>query len=159
MSRERSNNTQRSPRTQSAQSDPASEWECFADEIEEPNPELNRITNQIIAAAIRVHRALGPGFGESVYERAMIVELTASGLPFQSQACFRIEYSGQTVGELRLDMVVAGAVVVEFKAVDAIAPIHRAQVLSYLRATGFRLAILINFNVPLLKDGIRRFAL
>jgi GxxExxY protein len=137
---------------------PQREEEVFVDEVEEPDQRLNAITNRIIGAAIAVHRALGPGFLEDVYERALIVELTRRGIPFRSQARYAITYQGETVGDLRLDLVVEEAVIVELKAVDALAPIHTAQVISYLRATGFKLAILINFNVSLLKDGIKRIA-
>lgn len=122
---------------------------------EEPDPALNRITNAVIGAAIEVHRNLGPGFSESVYERALIIEI---GIALQSQARCEVLYKGESVGDVRLDLIVDDQVIVELKAVDALAPIHTAQALSYLRATGLRLAILLNFNVPLLKDGIKRVA-
>lgn len=128
------------------------------DEDEAPQPELRRVTNAIIGAAIEVHRNLGPGFIETVYERAMIAELTRRGIPFRAQARYDVIYKGDVVGDLRLGLVVEECVIVELKAVDALANIHTAQVISYLKATRFKLAILINFNVPLLKDGIKRIA-
>jgi GxxExxY protein len=129
------------------------------DAVDEPDPELNRITNAVIGAAIEVHRALGPGFIESVYERALILEMSRRGIRFRSQARCNVLYKGESVGDLRLDFIVNEIVIVEIKAVDALAPIHTAQAISYLKATGLRLAILLNFNVPLMKDGIKRIAL
>lgn len=124
--------------------------------MREPSGEVDALAREVIGAAIEVHRALGPGFLESVYETALCVELTARSIPFIRQAICRIEYKGQEVGEGRMDLVVANLLIVECKAVEALLPIHQAQVISYLRATGHELGLLINFNTQVLKDGIRR---
>ncbi|MEX0885179.1 MAG: GxxExxY protein [Phycisphaeraceae bacterium] len=123
---------------------------------QEPDEALDELARQVIGAAIEVHRELGPGFLESVYEMALCVELTASAVPFVRQPLVRITYRGVAVGEHRLDLLVADRLVVELKAVEQVAPIHKAQLLSYLRATDQTLGLLINFNVPLLRDGISR---
>ena len=121
------------------------------------NPEeTNRVTEAIIGAAIEVHRTLGPGFLESIYEEALCVELTLRGARYTRQVPVAVDYKGHRIGESRLDLLVDDAVVVELKAVDALAPVHTAQVISYLKATGCRIGLLINFNVKRLTDGIRR---
>jgi GxxExxY protein len=121
--------------------------------------QIEDAANKTIGAAIEVHRHLGPGYLESVYEEALAVELTLRGIPFARQVGFALDYKGQKVGEGRMDFLVAGSLVVELKAVEAFAPIHTAQAISYLKATRHRLALLINFNVPVLKDGIKRIVL
>jgi GxxExxY protein len=113
----------------------------------------------VIGAAIEVHRALGPGYLESVYEEAMAVELELRGIKFQKQAPIALRYKGHPIGEGRLDLLVEGCLIVELKAVDALASIHTAQALSYLKATGLHLALLINFNVPVLSGGLKRVVL
>ena len=115
--------------------------------------------NKVIGATIEVHRQLGPGYLESVYEEALAVELTLRGIPFARQVVFALDYKGHKVGEGRMDYLVDGCLVVELKAVEAFAPIHTAQAISYLKATKHRLALLISFNVSILKDGIKRIAL
>ncbi len=117
--------------------------------------EHDPLTEAVIGAAIEVHRVLGPGFHEDVYETALCRELTLRGFRFDRQVPLAIEYKGEVVGEGRLDLLVEGQLVVELKACDALLPLHRAQCVSYLCATGHRVALLINFNVPILKDGIR----
>ena len=124
-----------------------------------PGEQTDRWANEVIGAAIEVHRVLGPGFLESVYEEALCLELAARGIPFVRQAAFAVDYKGTKVGKAQVDTLVAECLVVELKAADALAPIHTAQALSYLKATGYRLALLINFNVPMLKDGIKRVVL
>ena len=136
----------------------ASDRETFFDFEEEPDPALNRITNAIIGCAIAVHRTLGPGFLESVYENAMAIEMTKRGIRFVKQARFDVLYEGHSVGEGRLDFLVEDEIVLELKAIEAVLPVHKAIVFSYLKATGKRLAIVINFHSKVLKDGIRRFA-
>jgi GxxExxY protein len=116
----------------------------------------NRVSHEIIGAAISVHRELGPGFLESLYEEALCIELRARGLPFARQATIPLTYRGRPIGQLRLDLVVAELVVVELKAVDALAKIHEAQLLAYLKATGLKLGLFINFKVPVLREGLRR---
>jgi GxxExxY protein len=111
---------------------------------------------EIIGAAIEVHRVLGPGFLESIYEKALRHELELRGLAIDTQKEILVPYKDIQIEGQRLDLLVAGRVIVELKAVDALAPIHDAQLISYLKATGLRLGLLINFRVSLLKDGIKR---
>lgn len=125
----------------------------------EPSEEADRLTREVIGAAIEVHRVLGPGFDEGVYERALRVELELRRTPFESQVPVAIDYKGHPVGDGRMDIVVGGLIVVEMKAVDGLLALHTAQVITYLKATGLRLGLLINFNVPLLKDGLKRIVL
>lgn len=113
----------------------------------------------MVDAALEVHRTLGPGFGELVYENALCIELELRGLAFTRQPTTTVEYKGRCVGEGRLDLVVAGLLVVELKAVNCLAAVHVAQVLAYLKATGRELGLLINFNEARLKSGIRRVVL
>ena len=118
--------------------------------------ELSRISHQAVGAAMEVHRVLGPGFLESVYEEALSAELQMRGVPFERQVPAPVVYKGVVVGEGRLDMVVRNTVIVELKTVEALTQIHTAQLLSYRKATGCQLGLLINFNVPVLRQGIRR---
>jgi len=115
------------------------------------------LTGQIIAAAIEVHRALGPGLLESAYQACLAHEFSLRGLPFEEEKSLSVEYKGVQVDcGYRLDFLVAGKVVVELKAVSAIDAVHEAQLLTYLKLTGCRVGLLINFNVPVLKMGIKR---
>jgi GxxExxY protein len=127
--------------------------------LEESSAELDLLARQVIGAAIEVHRVLGPGFLESVYEEALCLELSARGLSFLRQPIVAVEYKGHHVGESRLDVLIENQLIVELKAVESLAPIHTAQVLSYLKTTGYELGLLINFNVPMLKQGLRRIVL
>lgn len=127
--------------------------------VPEPDPQLDRPAHQVIGAAIEVHRQLGPGFLESVYEEAMCVELTLREIAFSRQPPVVVDYKGQPIGQGRLDLLIAECLVVELKAVDTLSPIHSAQMISYLRMTNRKLGLLINFNVAMLKDGIRRIVL
>jgi GxxExxY protein len=127
--------------------------------VAEPDAETDRLAQEVIGAAIEVHRALGPGFLESLYEQAMSIELGLRGISSQRQVPVAVDYKGHSIGESRLDMLVEGKLIVELKAVDQFAPIHTAQVMSYLKATGHRLGLLINFNVVRLKDGVKRVVL
>ncbi len=120
---------------------------------------LNLITDKVIGCAIEVHRNLGPGLLESVYEKALCFEMEQHGIDFVSQITIPIIYKGKTLGEHRLDLLVEGEIVVELKAVDRFDPIFQAQILSYLKLTGKNLGLLINFNVPVLRDGVKRFML
>ena len=118
---------------------------------------VNQLTNQIIAAAIEVHRALGPGLLESAYEECLCRELALRQIPFARQRPLPVEYKGlQLDCGYRLDLLIAEMVVVEIKAVESLLPIHEAQLLTYLRLGGWKIGLLINFNVPVLKQGIRR---
>ncbi|AFZ31326.1 hypothetical protein Glo7428_2825 [Gloeocapsa sp. PCC 7428] len=120
---------------------------------------VSQLTGALIGAAIEVHRLLGPGFLETVYEEALCVELRLRKIPFTRQPVVAVRYKGEQVGEGRLDLLISNTLIVELKAVEKLAPIHEAQVLSYLKMTGYPLALLINFNVPLLKNGIKRIIL
>lgn len=131
---------------------------CQVDEDDEPDERLRAITNRVIGAYIAVHRQLGAGYGESIYQRALAIELRFRGVGFAEQVPVTICYRGEPVGEQRLDFLVEGSVIVEIKAVEQLSSLHVAQVVSYLRATEKPLGLLINFNVRLLKDGIRRIA-
>ena len=119
--------------------------------------DVNEVTEQIIGGAIEVHKHLGPGLLESAYEECLCHELNLRGLPFERQRPLPIDYKGVKLDcGYRLDIVVANLVVVEVKAVASILPIHEAQLLSYLKLGGWNLGLLLNFHVPVLKDGIRR---
>jgi GxxExxY protein len=124
--------------------------------MREPAPELDGLAKAVVDAAFEVHRTLGPGFLESVYEEAMVIELKARGIPFERQRPISITYKDRPVGEGRLDLLVASQLLVELKAVETLVPIHKAQVISYLKATRLQLGLLINFNVPVLRSGIQR---
>ena len=125
----------------------------------EPDRKTDELAKAVIGAAIEVHRVLGPGYLESVYEEALAVELKLRGIPFERQKGMSVDYKGHAVGEGRLDVFVDDCLIVELKTVEALAPIHTAQVISYLKAMQLPLGLLVNFNVPLLKDGIKRIIL
>ena len=115
------------------------------------------ITERIISAAIDVHRALGPGLLESAYQACLARELELSCIPFEREKPLLVQYRGMNVDcGYRLDFIVEGKVIVELKAVDSLEGIHEAQLLTYLKLTGCKVGLLINFNVPLLRDGIVR---
>jgi len=115
------------------------------------------ITEKIIGAAIEVHRALGPGLLESAYEACLVHELASMGLAVAEQVELPVMYKGKRVDcAFRMDLIVEGVVVVEVKAVESLAPIHEAQLITYLKLSGLRVGLLINFNVRVLKDGIKR---
>jgi len=118
---------------------------------------LNGITQQIIGAAIVVHKEFGPGLLESVYEVCLMLEMENNGLKVASQVELPLWYKGKlTDKKFRIDLLVEDEIIVELKAVDSLLPIHEAQLLTYMRLTNKHLGLLINFNVPLLKDGIIR---
>lgn len=119
----------------------------------------DRTTEQIIAAAIEVHRVLGPGLLESVYEEALCHELDLRGISFERQKEVNVIYKGRIIKGQRLDLFVNGEVVVEIKSVRKLDDVFSAQVLSYLRGTGMRRALLINFGQERLVDGLKRFSL
>ncbi|MFD2113203.1 GxxExxY protein [Thiorhodococcus fuscus] len=126
---------------------------------QEPNREVEELAHATIGAAIEVHRHLGPGFLESVYEAALAVELQDRGIEYQRQVEVSVEYKGVHVGEGRLDLLVGGVLVVELKAVEALLPVHKAQLLSYLKTLKRPLGLLINFKVQALRQGIQRVIL
>jgi GxxExxY protein len=117
------------------------------------------LTERIIECGIEVHKHLGPGLLETIYESALCFELTTSGLAFKRQIGVPLYYKGMLLSEYRPDLVVADAVIVEVKAVDRFDRIHTAQVLTYLRVTGLRVGLILNFNSAVLKHGIRRVIL
>lgn len=124
------------------------------------NAEINKLTENVIGAAIEVHRELGPGLLESAYQRAFEYELTLRSIRFSAQRVCPVTYKGLVIEDAyRLDLLVDEKLVVELKTVDAFADVHDAQVLTYLKFTGCRVGLLINFRSRLLKNGIRRLAL
>jgi len=119
--------------------------------------EIDATARAVVDAAIAVHKALGPGLLDSVYEVCLFHELTKRGLRVERQVAIPIVYDGMTLREgLRLDLLVNDQVICELKAVESLQPIHQAQLLTQLRLSGKRLGLLLNFNVPLMKNGIRR---
>jgi GxxExxY protein len=121
-----------------------------------PVPELNRITERIIGCAYKVSNELGCGFVEKVYENSLAVELAADGLKFQQQFPIKVFYRGTLVGEYVADILVEDVILVELKAVKSLSEAHGAQCINYLRATGLKVALLLNFGNP--KVEIKRFA-
>ena len=122
--------------------------------------EDTEVTAQVIGAAIEVHRALGPGLLESAYQECLCYELDIRTIRFRRQVALPLEYKGIRLDcGYRSDLVVSSAVVVEIKAIAAILPVHEAQLLTYMKLGGWRLGLLINFNVPILRTGIRRMIL
>ena len=118
------------------------------------------LTENIIGGAIEVHKHLGPGLYEQIYERSLCRELQLRGLKYEQQLHCPLVYKGETVGdELKLDLWVERRVILELKVVTELIPKHDAQILSYMRLTQCRVGLLINFNVAVLKDGIKRFVL
>lgn len=126
-------------------------------EIQQARARANELSNQIIGAAIAVHRELGPGLLESAYEACLCHELFARGIPFERQVPLPIVYRGHTIDcAYRLDILVGGLVIVELKSVEKLEPIHDAQLLTYLKLSNLWLGLLMNFNVEMLKNGIKR---
>jgi GxxExxY protein len=117
------------------------------------------LTDKIIGCAIEVHRTLGPGLLESTYESALGVEFEINGIQFQRQVICPVSYKGRIVGDYRLDLLVENSVIVEIKSVERHDSIFEAQLLTYLKITGHKRGLLLNFNTRLLKEGIKRFVL
>jgi GxxExxY protein len=118
---------------------------------------IDQLTEAIIGASIEVHRALGPGLLESAYLACLIFELGQQGLSYRKEVALPVDYKGVRLDcGYRIDLIVEDTVIVELKAVEILLPVHQAQVITYLKLTGKAVGLLINFNVPLLKDGIRR---
>lgn len=119
----------------------------------------NDVTGQIVDAAFKIHTTLGPGLLESVYERVLEHELRRRGLRVERQVTIPVIYEGLTLDDgFRADLIVEGLVIVELKSVELVAPVHKKQILTYLRLSGLRVGLLLNFGAPLLKDGIFRIA-
>ena len=121
--------------------------------------QVDPLTKRIIGAAIAVHRFLGPGLLESVYRTALAIEMEQDGISFDRERSIHITYHGKPIGEFNPDFIVQNTVVVEVKSASAHDRVFDAQVLTYLRLTGLRTGLLLNFGRPVLKDGIKRFAL
>jgi len=119
--------------------------------------ELNKITEKIIGCAIEVHKELGAGLLESIYESALCIELKKVGLQYEQQKPLTVKYKGQKIGEFRIDLLIENSVVVELKSVERFEPVFEAQILSYMKLGGFKLGLLINFNSKLLKNGVKRY--
>ena len=122
--------------------------------------DINQLTGKVIGAAIEVHKALGPGLLESAYEECLSYELVLNKMHLERQKPLPVEYKGVKLDcGYRLDLVVENLLIVELKACDSLLPIHEAQLLTYLKLTGIKVGLLINFNVPVLKEGIKRLSL
>jgi GxxExxY protein len=119
--------------------------------------ELNKITEKIIGCGIEVHRELGAGLLESIYESALCIELKNHGLKYERQKTIPVEYKGCKIGEFRIDLLVENSVVVELKSVERFDPVFEAQILSYMKLGNYKIGLLMNFNSRLLKDGIKRY--
>ena len=123
-----------------------------------PNEQIEQIAKIIVNSAFKVHKELGPGLLEKVYEACLVYEITKAGLEVKRQVEVPIIYDGVTLKEyLRLDIIVENSIIIEVKAVDIINPVWNAQIISHLKLTNNELGFLINFNVPLIKNGIKRF--
>lgn len=123
------------------------------------SPEAERVMGEIIGCAMRVHRALGPGFLESIYVAALCLELTTRRIPFDCERAISVNYCGTLIPGQRVDLIVADLVIVEVKAVTRLDPIFQAKLISYLRTTGLHAGLLINFHTMRLKDGLKRVVL
>ena len=119
--------------------------------------ELNELSRNLIGACIEVHKYLGPGLMESAYQECLCHELSLREISYVKEYDISIEYKGVTIPtKLRADMLIEGSVIMELKSVSELLPVHEAQLLTYLKLTGCQLGLLINFNVPLLKDGLKK---
>lgn len=125
----------------------------------EPNTDVDTLAHSVIGAAIEVHRHLGPGYLESVYEEAIAIEFEIQGIPYRRQHGVAVSYKGRRVGQGKIDFIVGEKLVVELKAVETLLPLHTAQVISYLKATGCQLGLLINFDERTLRQGVKRVVL
>jgi len=117
------------------------------------------LTRRIIACAIEVHKRLGPGLLEKLYQEAMVIEMELSGLKVEKNVKVPVEYKGRFIGEYFIDILVEDNVILELKSVERHEPIFEAQILSYMKLTGKKIGLLINFNSKMVKDGIKRFVL
>ncbi len=117
------------------------------------------LTRKIIACAIEVHRKLGPGLLEKLYKEAMIIEMELNGLKAEKNVKISVEYKGKPIGDYYIDLLVDDSVILELKSVERHDPVFEAQILSYMKLTGKKVGLLINFNSKMVKDGIKRFVL
>jgi GxxExxY protein len=127
--------------------------------VEEEVDWIEELTKKVIGAGLEVHRILGPGYAESVYEEALAKEFEIRHIPFERQKAIKLSYKGNHIGDFRLDFLIDKQLVVELKSVECLSMIHTAQTLSYLKAVDLRLGLLINFNVTRLKFGTKRVIL
>jgi GxxExxY protein len=127
--------------------------------MREPGQRVDELAHRVIGAAIEVHQILGPGFLESVCEEALAIEFDLRDIPYQRQKPVTVEYKTKIAGDSRLDYLVGEELIVELKAVESVHPIHTATVISYLKTTSLELGLIINFNVPQLRGGIKRIVL
>ena len=137
----------------------ADEYESYGPaggKYRDPGSRADELARAVIGAAIAVHRAIGPAHEERVYERALAVELEHQGIPFRTQMPYELRYRDIVVGQWRLDMLVDEWIIVEIKSVERLSTVHVVQCAGYLRVTELPLALLINFNVGLLREGVRR---
>ncbi len=123
------------------------------------DPELEALVHRTIGCCIAVHRELGPGLVEAIYQRAVAIELQAAGIPFEREKGFPVTYRGKRLYLHRLDLLVGERLLLELKAVDRLHPVHTAQAISGLRVAEAQVALLVNFNVAILPDGIKRIVL
>jgi GxxExxY protein len=124
-----------------------------------PSPlptEVEELITRVIGCLIAVHRTLGPGLLENIYSRAIGLELSAAGIPFEREVEIPVSYRDELLCVQRLDIVVAGRIVLEVKSVERLNPVHHAQLLNYLRISKLNIGLLVNFNVPVLQDGLKR---
>lgn len=120
------------------------------------DPNLEALVTRVVGCLIEVHRNLGPGYIESVYKRATCIELGLRAIPFQEEQCLAVVYKGQAIAGQRLDLLVDRRLILELKAVSHLEPVHASQLVSYLKACDLRVGLLVNFNVVLLKNGLKR---
>ncbi len=125
----------------------------------EPSLDVDILARSVIGAAIEVHRHLGPGYLEGIYEEALALEFGIQAIPYQRQYALPVIYKEWQVGQGKVDFLVGGKVVVELKAVEKLLPVHKAQVISYLKVSGCHLGLLINFDERTLREGIQRVVL
>ena len=118
--------------------------------------DVETVASRVIGAAIEVHRGLGPGFLERIYQVALCLELEARGIPFERECAVSVTYRNVPISGQCIDLIVGGRVIVELKATARLEPVHEAKLISYLRTTGLRVGLLLNFNCPTLRDGIKR---
>lgn len=122
--------------------------------------EFDALSKRVIGCALEVHRTLGPGLLESAYEQCLAYELNQAGIAFDLQKALPVQYKTVTLDcGYRIDLLIENELLIELKSVDTIANIHKAQILTYMKLAGIKTGLLINFNVPILKDGIKRFVL
>ncbi len=127
--------------------------------MNETGSDIDLLANKVIGACIEVHHILGPGYLESFYEEAVCHEFNLRDIKFERQKVLNLNYKSVPVGQDRLDLLMEEKLIVELKAIESLAPIHSAQLISYLKATSLTLGLLINFNLPVLKYGIKRIVL